>query len=98
MNGLTPLDMRNRILAVAVHAREGDRTAVNEHVQCANAVETAFREASILDLEADAYLTLHGARRGVGETLYRERGAAAAQRTLRMRIRRRPWRCTLILK
>jgi len=29
------------------------------------------------------YLTLHGARRGVGEKLYRERGAAAAQRTLR---------------
>lgn len=29
------------------------------------------------------YLTLHGARRGVGETLYRERGAAAAQRALR---------------
>jgi integrase len=31
----------------------------------------------------DKYLTLHGARRGVGEKLYRERGAAAAQRTLR---------------
>lgn len=29
------------------------------------------------------YLTLHGARRGVGEKLYRERGAASAQRTLR---------------
>ncbi|NGM70530.1 tyrosine-type recombinase/integrase [Natronolimnobius sp. AArcel1] len=40
-------------------------------------------EAPIPDLEGDGYLTLHGARRGVGETLYRERGAAAAQRTLR---------------
>ncbi|MDF9747873.1 tyrosine-type recombinase/integrase [Natrinema salsiterrestre] len=29
------------------------------------------------------YLTLHGARRGVGEKLYREHGAAASQRTLR---------------
>lgn len=36
-----------------------------------------------LDLEDGDYLTLHGARRGVGEKLYRERGAAAAQRTLR---------------
>ena len=38
------------------------------------------------DIEVDGdkgYLTLHGARRGVGEKLYRERGAAAAQRTLR---------------
>jgi len=38
------------------------------------------------DLAVDGdkdYLTLHGARRGVGEKLYRERGAAAAQRTLR---------------
>ncbi|WIV68724.1 tyrosine-type recombinase/integrase [Natrialbaceae archaeon AArc-T1-2] len=34
-------------------------------------------------LEDGEYLTLHGARRGVGETLYRERGAARAQRTLR---------------
>ncbi|MFC6977016.1 tyrosine-type recombinase/integrase [Halomicroarcula sp. GCM10025709] len=42
-------------------------------------------EADIPDLDIDAgeYLTLHGARRGVGEKLYRERGAAAAQRTLR---------------
>lgn len=40
-------------------------------------------EADVPGLEADEYLTLHGARRGVGETLYRERGAAAAQRTLR---------------
>ena len=41
--------------------------------------------ADIPDLDADdgEYLTLHGARRGVGEKLYRERGAAAAQRTLR---------------
>ena len=29
------------------------------------------------------YLTLHGARRGVGEAVYRTHGAAAAQRTLR---------------
>ncbi len=36
-----------------------------------------------LDFENDEYLTLHGARRGVGEKLYRECGAAAAQRTLR---------------
>jgi integrase len=38
------------------------------------------------EIEVDGdkdYLTLHGARRGVGEKLYRERGAAAAQRTLR---------------
>ena len=38
------------------------------------------------DIEVDGdkgYLTLHGARRGVGEKLYREHGAAAAQRTLR---------------
>ncbi|WP_284009864.1 tyrosine-type recombinase/integrase [Haloarcula pelagica] len=36
-----------------------------------------------LDVADGEYLTLHGARRGVGEKLYRERGAAAAQRTLR---------------
>lgn len=40
-------------------------------------------EADVPGLEDDEYLTLHGARRGVGEKLYRERGAAAAQRTLR---------------
>jgi len=40
-------------------------------------------EADVPGLEDDDYLTLHGARRGVGEKLYRERGAAAAQRTLR---------------
>ncbi len=42
-------------------------------------------EADIPDLDVDdgEYLTLHGARRGVGEKLYRERGAAAAQQTLR---------------
>ncbi len=40
-------------------------------------------EADIPGLDEDDYLTLHGARRGVGEKLYRERGAAAAQRTLR---------------
>lgn len=31
----------------------------------------------------DGYLKPHGARRGVGEAIYRERGAAAAQRVLR---------------
>ncbi|WP_339106438.1 tyrosine-type recombinase/integrase [Haloterrigena salinisoli] len=36
-----------------------------------------------LDLEGGEYLTLHGARRGVGEALYREHGAQRAQRTLR---------------
>ncbi|MFC6767832.1 tyrosine-type recombinase/integrase [Natrinema soli] len=40
-------------------------------------------EADVPGLDEDEYLTLHGARRGVGEKLYRERGAAAAQRTLR---------------
>ncbi|MFC7216244.1 tyrosine-type recombinase/integrase [Saliphagus sp. GCM10025334] len=40
-------------------------------------------EANIPDLEDGEYLTLHGARRGVGETLFRERGAATAQRMLR---------------
>ncbi|SDL09325.1 tyrosine-type recombinase/integrase [Natronorubrum texcoconense] len=40
-------------------------------------------EADVPGLEDDDYLTLHGARRGVGEKLYRERGAVAAQRTLR---------------
>ena len=36
------------------------------------------------DLDVDGeYLKPHGARRGVGEAVYRERGAAAAQRTLR---------------
>lgn len=39
--------------------------------------------ADVPDLDADEYLTLHGARRGVGETLYREFGAQRAQRTLR---------------
>nr|WP_311136948.1 tyrosine-type recombinase/integrase [Natronosalvus amylolyticus] len=43
------------------------------------------KEADVpgLDLEAGEYLTLHGARRGVGEALYREHGAQRAQRTLR---------------
>ncbi len=40
-------------------------------------------EADVPGLDEDGYLTLHGARRGVGEKLYRKRGAAAAQRTLR---------------
>ncbi|QCS44921.1 tyrosine-type recombinase/integrase [Natrinema versiforme] len=40
-------------------------------------------DADVPGLDEDDYLTLHGARRGVGEKLYRERGAAAAQRTLR---------------
>ncbi len=40
-------------------------------------------EADVPELDEDEYLTLHGARRGVGETLYRERGAVEAQRTLR---------------
>ncbi|WP_255191961.1 tyrosine-type recombinase/integrase [Natronobeatus ordinarius] len=39
--------------------------------------------ADVPGLGEDEYLTLHGARRGVGEKLYRERGHAAAQRTLR---------------
>ncbi|MGQ3413817.1 tyrosine-type recombinase/integrase [Natrinema sp. LN54] len=43
------------------------------------------KEAEVpgLDLEDGEYLTLHGARRGVGETLYKEHGAQRAQRTLR---------------
>ncbi len=41
------------------------------------------RDGEIAVDSDDDYLTLHGARRGVGEKLYRERGAAAAQRTLR---------------
>lgn len=40
-------------------------------------------EADVPGLEDGEYLTLHGARRGVGETLYREYGAQRAQRTLR---------------
>jgi len=39
-------------------------------------------EAADLDVDG-GYLKPHGARRGVGEMMYRERGAAAAQRTLR---------------
>ena len=39
--------------------------------------------ADIPNLDSGGYLKPHGARRGVGETLYRERGAARAQRTLR---------------
>ncbi|ELY66307.1 tyrosine-type recombinase/integrase [Natrinema versiforme] len=43
------------------------------------------KEAEVpgLDFEDGEYLTLHGARRGVGETLYKEHGAQRAQRTLR---------------
>ncbi|WP_090311514.1 tyrosine-type recombinase/integrase [Natronorubrum texcoconense] len=40
-------------------------------------------EADVPGLADGEYLTLHGARRGVGETLYREHGAQRAQRTLR---------------
>ncbi len=40
-------------------------------------------EADVPGLTDGEYLTLHGARRGVGETLYREHGAQRAQRTLR---------------
>ncbi|SIS13127.1 Site-specific recombinase XerD [Natronorubrum thiooxidans] len=39
-------------------------------------------EDAKLDVDGD-YLKPHGARRGVGEAVYRERGPAAAQRTLR---------------
>lgn len=41
-----------------------------------------FCEDAGIDVEED-YLKPHGARRGLGEKLYREKGAAAAQRTLR---------------
>ena len=43
------------------------------------------KEADVpgLDLENGEYLTLHGARRGVGEALFKEHGAQRAQRTLR---------------
>jgi len=42
------------------------------------------RLCSEADLDVDGgYLKPHGARRGVGEMMYRQRGAAAAQRTLR---------------
>jgi len=43
------------------------------------------KEAEVpdLDLEDGEYLTLHGARRGVGEALFKEHGAQRAQRTLR---------------
>ncbi|MFC6768297.1 tyrosine-type recombinase/integrase [Natrinema soli] len=43
------------------------------------------KEAKVpgLDVDDGEYLTLHGARRGVGETLYKEHGAQRAQRTLR---------------
>ena len=43
------------------------------------------KEAEVpgLDLKDGEYLTLHGARRGVGEALFREHGAQRAQRTLR---------------
>lgn len=39
-------------------------------------------DAAEIDVD-DGYLTPHGARRGVGELIYRNRGPAAAQRTLR---------------
>ncbi|MWV40667.1 site-specific integrase [Natrialba sp. INN-245] len=39
-------------------------------------------EAAEIDVDGD-YLKPHGARRGVGEAIYREHGAAAAQRVLR---------------
>lgn len=39
-------------------------------------------EEAELDIDGE-YLKPHGARRGVGEAIYRERGAAAAQRALR---------------
>jgi len=39
-------------------------------------------EAADLDIDSD-YLKPHGARRGIGELMCRERGAAVAQRTLR---------------
>lgn len=39
-------------------------------------------EAAELDVDGE-YLKPHGARRGVGEAIYRERGAAAAQGALR---------------
>ncbi|MFC6734141.1 hypothetical protein [Haladaptatus sp. DYSN1] len=41
-------------------------------------------ETANLKVDGDSdYLTLHGARRGLGETLYREHGPATAQRALR---------------
>ncbi|NUB93989.1 phage integrase SAM-like domain-containing protein [Haloterrigena sp. SYSU A121-1] len=44
---------------------------------------SAVAEVPGLDLEAGEYLTLHGARRGVGEFLYRNVSHEQAQRTLR---------------
>lgn len=59
-----------------------DRTPVDEYLRARTLLNRLSEEVNISGLKDDEYFTLHGARRGVGEKLYRERGTAA-KRTLR---------------
>lgn len=62
--------------------READRTPNALTTNGGRSVLKRLCEAADLNVDG-GYLKPHGARRGVGEMMYRERGAAAAQRTLR---------------
>lgn len=61
---------------------EVDRTPNSLTTNGGRSVLKRLCEAADLDIDGE-YLKPHGARRGVGELIYRQRGAAAAQRTLR---------------
>ena len=62
--------------------REVDRTPSALTTNGGRSVLKRLCNEADLDVDGD-YLKPHGARRGIGELMYRERGAAAAQRTLR---------------
>jgi len=85
-----------RVLPDAFERPDDDSQSLLDHCRTLGVVPPALSTngaRSVLkglceggDIQVDGekdYLTLHGARRGVGEKLYRERGAASAQRTLR---------------
>lgn len=62
--------------------REREKTPPSLSTNGGRSVLKRLCEAAELDVDGE-YLKPHGARRGVGEAIYRERGAAAAQRALR---------------
>lgn len=62
--------------------REFEKTPPSLSTNGGRSILKRLCEAADIEIDGE-YLKPHGARRGVGETIYREHGAAAAQRTLR---------------
>jgi len=80
--GLTDIIERDADQSYLDCYREVDRTARALTTNGGRSVLKRLCSEADLDVDGD-YLKPHGARRSIGELMYRERGAAAAQRTLR---------------